>query len=445
MSSETKVLIPDLGEFSGVEVVEVLVAPGDLVEVETPLITLESDKATMEIPSPHAGVVREVPVKVGDSVDEGDLLLLMEVDEDERQSSPEPKLPTSERPPEPAAEETEAVQAPAPSPDPEAAPPPGEKQKTAPPVIARPSDAPAPKAHASPSVRRFARELGVDLTQVRGSGPKDRITRDDVQNFIKKALSGGGAAPVARGPLQLPAVPDIDFSVFGEVEEQPLGRIRQLSGAHLSACWLNIPHVTQFDQADITELEAFRQQQKKAASAQQISMTLMPFLIKASVAVLREMPDFNSSLSADGLNLIRKKYFHIGIAVDTPNGLVVPVIRDVDSKGILELAAELMEVSAKAREGKLLPADMRGGCFSISSLGGIGGTAFTPIVNAPEVAILGVSRATTQPVWDGVAFAPRLMLPLSLSYDHRVIDGAQAVRFTRLLTEMLSDIRRLLL
>ena len=443
MSSETKVLVPDIGDFSGVEVIEVLVAAGDRVEVESPLVTLESDKATMEIPSPHSGVVKEVKINVGDKVGEGDLLLIMDVDGEKTEQPLDSSESMADAPPPPAAEEMETVQAPAPNAVPET-PVPGEKLRSQPPVIARPSDAPGPKAHASPAVRRFARELGVDLLQVRGSGPKGRVTKDDVQGFVKKVVSGGGA-PAARGPLQLPAVPEVDFSAFGEVEEKPLGRIKKLSGAHLSACWLNIPHVTQFDEADIAELEAFRQQQKGAAAAQQISLTFMPFLLKACVGALREMPDFNSSLSADGESLIYKKYFHLGVAVDTPNGLVVPVIRDVDQKGILQLAAELMQVSGKARDGKLLPGDMKGGCFSISSLGGIGGTAFTPIVNAPEVAILGVSRSATKPVWDGSAFQPRLMLPLSLSYDHRVIDGAQAVRFTRLLAELLSDIRRLLL
>lgn len=444
MSSKTKVLIPDIGEFAGVEVIEVLVAPGDRVEVESPLITLESDKATMEIPSPHAGVVAEVNLKVGDRVDVGDLLLTMDTDAGGPAVQSE-AVGTTEQvaPPAPAAEEMEAVQAPAPRID-GAAPLPGEKFKNPPPVIARPSDVPAPTAHASPSVRRFARKLGVDLLQVQGSGLKGRVTRDDVQGFVKKALSGG-TTPVARGVFQLPAIPEVDFSAFGEVEEKPLSRIKKLSGAHLSACWLNIPHVTQFDEADITELEAFRKRQKSQAAEQQISLTFLPFLMKACVGALREMPEFNSSLSADGGSLIYKRYFHMGIAVETPNGLMVPVIRDVERKGILELAAELMQVSGKARAGKLLPADMKGGCFSVSSLGGIGGTAFTPIVNAPEVAILGVSRSATKPVWDGAAFQPRLMLPLSLSYDHRVIDGAQAARFTRLLAELLSDIRRLLL
>ncbi|HEB97792.1 MAG TPA: dihydrolipoyllysine-residue acetyltransferase [Sedimenticola thiotaurini] len=438
MAIEKQIKVPDIGDFAGVEVIEVLVSPGDRVEVEDSLITLESEKATMEIPSPEAGEVKQVLIRVGDRVEEGTPLLVLL--QDEESARPE-AAPEAAGLPEVAAEETEPVQAPAPK---QSRRLPGEKEPHTPPVPVRPSDAPPAKAHASPAVRRFARELGVDLLQVRGSGPKGRITREDVQGFIKKALAGG--APVAAaGPLQLPSIPEVDFGLFGEVEEQPLSRIQKISGAHLSACWLNIPHVTQFDEADITELEAFRREQKAAAEQQQVRLTFLPFLMKACVAALERMPKFNSSLSPDGSALIYKKYFHIGVAVDTPNGLMVPVIRDVDRKGILDLARELMAVSARAREGKLLPEDLKGGCFSISSLGGIGGTAFTPIVNAPEVAILGVSRSFMKPVWDGSAFQPRLTLPLSLSYDHRVIDGADAARFTRLLSELLSDIRRLLL
>ncbi|MES9965939.1 MAG: dihydrolipoyllysine-residue acetyltransferase [Sedimenticola sp.] len=444
MGTETKVLVPDIGDFSGVEVIEVLVNPGDRVEVEASLITLESDKATMEIPSPHAGEVKSIAIKVGDTVSEGDILLVMDVDQEAAVEEPADQGGA----PAPAAEEVEPVQAPAPAPveqPAEAKRLPGEKQPQQPPVLVRPSDAPAVTAHASPSVRRFARELGVDLLQVRGSGSKGRVTKDDVQNFVKSVLASGGAAPAKGGALTLPAIPEVDFSAFGEIDEQPLGRIKKISGAHLSACWLNVPHVTQFDEADITDLEAFRQEQKGIAAKQDIRLTFMPFLMKACVGALQQMPEFNSSLSADGESLIYKRYFHIGIAVDTPNGLMVPVIRDVDKKGIFELAQELVEVSGRARDGKLAPADMKGGCFSISSLGGIGGTAFTPIVNAPEVAILGVSRSAMKPVWDGEAFQPRLMLPLSLSYDHRVIDGAQAARFSTLLSGLLGDLRKLLL
>ena len=439
MAIEKQIKVPDIGDFSGVEVIEVLVKPGDRVEVEDSLITLESDKATMEIPSPEAGEVKQVLIRVGDKVEEGTPLLVLLQDEAAAEEAPVEAADL----PEVAAEETEPVQAPAPK---QAAPQrlPGEKEPHTPPVLVRPSDAPQAKPHASPAVRRFARELGVDLLLVKGSGPKGRITKEDVQGFVKRALSGGAPA-AAAGPLQLPAIPEIDFSLYGEVEEKPLSRIQKISGAHLSACWLNVPHVTQFDEADITELEAFRREQKTAAEQQEVRLTFLPFLMKACVVALQRMPKFNSSLSPDGSALIYKKYFHIGVAVDTPNGLMVPVIRDVDEKGILDLARELMAVSARARDGKLLPEDLKGGCFSISSLGGIGGTAFTPIVNAPEVAILGVSRSFMKPVWDGSGFQPRLTLPLSLSYDHRVIDGADAARFTRLLSELLSDIRRLLL
>ncbi len=452
MGTETKVYLPDLGDFHDVAVIEVLVAPGDRVVVESSLITLESDKATMEIPSPHAGTVKEVLVKVGDKISQGHLIAVMDVEAAPAAAAPAGAAP---QPPEPAAEEVEQVQAPAPAPTPapvapaeEAVAPrlPGDKEQKPRPVIAKPSDAPARKAHASPAVRRFARELGVDLDYVKGSGPKGRVLKEDVQGFVKRALAEGGAVPAAAaGPLQLPVAPEVDWTRYGAVSEQPVPRIKRLSGAHLHRCWLTVPHVTQFDEADITELEAFRQAQKGGAERGGARLTLMPFLMKAVVAALRAMPQFNSALSADGERLVTRHYFNVGVAVDTPNGLVVPVIREVDQKGVLVLAQELGEVSARARDGKLLPADMQGGCFSISSLGGIGGVQFTPIVNAPEVAILGVSRATTKPVWDGAAFQPRLMLPLALSYDHRVIDGADGVRFTTLLAGLLGDVRRLLL
>nr|WP_305792910.1 dihydrolipoyllysine-residue acetyltransferase [Sedimenticola hydrogenitrophicus] len=450
-------MVPDIGDFSGVEVIEVLVSKGDRVAVEDSLVTLESDKATMEIPAAHAGVVKSVEVKVGDTIGEGDLLLILEANEEpeapaeaggeEGQQAPaaqpeeqqtEEAAPGGEGVPAESSEETSAVEG----------PPggrlPGDKATQPPPVQPHPADEPHRVAHASPSVRSFARELGVDLDQVQGSGRKGRITREDVQGFIKQALRAGGGARVS-GALRLPEVPEVDFTRFGEVEVQPLSRIKKIGGAHLTACWLNIPHVTQFDEADITDLEAFRREQKEAAARQDIKLTFLPFLIKACVGALREMPEFNSSLSPDRESLIYKRYFNMGVAVDTPNGLMVPVLRQVDSKSILELAAELAEVSERARQGKLAPADLQGGCFSISSLGGIGGTAFTPIVNAPEVAILGVARSATKPVWNGRKFKPRLMLPLSLSYDHRVIDGAQAARFTVLLSTLLADIRRLLL
>jgi len=440
-SAETNVLVPDIGDFSGVEVIEVLVNPGDRVEVEDSLITLESDKATMEIPSPSAGEVRQVNTKVGDKVTEGDLLLTLLTD-----GNTKPQAARSESSlPQPASEEVGTVQAPAPVESQSTGRLPGEKKSSPPPLPIRPADTKSLTAHASPSVRRFARELGADLLQIRGSGPKGRITREDVQAFIKRTLRSGGAVAPIAGPLQLPGIRAVDFSAYGEVEEKPLVRIQKISGAHLTASWLNIPHVTQFDEADITDLEEFRQAQKADAARQDIRLTMLPLLMKACVGALKAMPAFNSSLSADGERLVYKKYFHIGVAVDTPNGLVVPVVRNVNAKGVLELAAELMETSARARAGKLLPADMQGGCFTISSLGGIGGTSFTPIINAPEVAILGVSRSFNKPVWDGKTFQPRLTLPLSLSYDHRVIDGAQAARFSSLLVGLLSDMRRLLL
>lgn len=446
-SVEREVLVPDIGDFSGVEVIEVLVSEGDSVDVEDSLVTLESDKASMEIPSPLAGVVSSLLVKKGDRVSEGDLLLKLKTMADKLTGEVISDQPGA--PPPVAAEEIEEVQAPAPQPNwdeaNENARQPGEKETRQPPVLVRPSDLGGRLPHASPSVRRFARELGADLAKILGTGPKQRITKEDVQNFIKQALRAGVPATTPAGPMQLPAVPEVDFSKFGEIEEKPLSRIKKLSGAHLSACWLNVPHVTQHDEADITNLEAFRNEQKGNAAKQDIRLTFLPFLMKAVVGALRELPAFNSSLSADRNNLIYKKYFHIGVAVDTPNGLVVPVLRNVDKKGVLELAAELMAVSARARDGKLSPSDLQGGCFSISSLGGIGGTAFTPIVNAPEVAILGVSKSSIRPVWNGQEFQPRLMLPLSLSYDHRVIDGAMAARFTTVLSGYLSDIRRLLL
>ncbi|MCU7904267.1 MAG: 2-oxo acid dehydrogenase subunit E2, partial [Candidatus Thiodiazotropha sp. (ex Epidulcina cf. delphinae)] len=354
--------------------------------------------------------------------------------------------------PAPAAEELETVQAPAPSATEEAAQEsaparrPGDKEISTPPVpdaILAISGSAAP--HAGPGVRRFARELGVDLSLVKGSGPKQRVLKEDVHAFVKQSLRRGGATRTSGSPFEMPPGPEVDYSRFGEVESTPLKRIKKISGAHLHRCWLTVPHVTQFDEADITELERFRKSQKETALKQDVRLTLMPFLMQAVAAALKEMPIFNAALSADGESLINRNYVHIGVAVDTPNGLVVPVIRDVNEKGIFDLARELMTVSAKARDGKLAPADLQGGCFSISSLGGIGGTAFTPIVNAPEVAILGVSRSSMQPVWDGEAFQPRLMLPLSLSYDHRVIDGADGVRFTTFLASLLGDIRRLLL
>jgi pyruvate dehydrogenase E2 component (dihydrolipoamide acetyltransferase) len=434
-----EVRLPDVGDFADVPVVEVLIAPGDRVAIDQSLLTLESDKATMEIPSPHAGEVQSVAVKVGDKLNRGDLLLTLLAE------------PPAGELPETSAEEAEHAQAPASIPKPGAeGRAPGEAERRPAPVVPRPADmaaiAKGRKPHASPAVRRFARELGVDLGLVRGSGPKDRVLKEDVQGFVKQALTAGApSAPAAGLPFALPAAPEVDFARFGEIETVPLPRIKKISGAHLHRCWLSVPHVTQFDEADITELEAFRKGQKDTAAAAGVKLTFLPFLMKAVAAALARMPNLKASLAPGGEELVVKKYTHIGVAVDTPNGLVVPVVRDVDKKAVFDLARELMALSNKARDGKLLPGDMQGGCFSISSLGGIGGTAFTPIVNAPEVAILGVSRSEMKPVWNGREFEPRLMLPLSLSYDHRVVDGAEGVRFTSLVRELLGDIRRLLL
>ena len=435
------VSIPDIGDFKDVEVVEVLVADGDSVEKDGSLITLETDKATMEIPSPHAGMIRDLKVSVGDRVNQGDPLCDIEVAgavaapaEPEAASAPPSGGPA------PTAAEAAAGAAETPQRLP------GEKEARRRPVIAKPSDAPRGKAHASPAVRRFARELGVDLYHVPGSGPKGRVTKEDVQAFVKRTLAEGAPQVAASGgALQLPRPPEIDFSQFGEIEEQELGRIKKISGKHLHNAWLGIPHVTQFDEADITELEAFRKGLKGQAEKEGVKLTFMPFLMKALAACLREYPQVNSSLSPDAEKLILKRYVHIGVAVDTPNGLMVPVVRDVDQKGVMDLARDLMDISSRARAGKLSPSDMQGGCISISSLGGIGGTQFTPIVNSPEVAILGVSRAEMKPKWNGSDFEPRLMMPFSLSYDHRVIDGAEGVSFTSYLGQLLADIRRLLL
>ena len=433
------IALPDVGDFKDVPVIEVLVSPGDRVEIDQSLLTLESDKATMEIPSPRAGVVESVAVKVGDTLSRGDPILSLRSDA------------TTDIAADTSPEEAEAPQAPAATSKPEApARAPGESEPRQAPVLPRPEDMAAiargRKAHASPAVRRFARELGVDLGQVKGSGPKGRILRDDVQAFVKQALSQGAPAASGAGlPFALPAAPEVDYAKFGPVEVAELPRIRKISGRHLHRAWLSVPHVTQFDEADITELDAFRKGQKAASEHEGIKLTFLPFLIKAVATALTRMPILKASLSPDGESLVMKGYTHIGVAVDTPNGLLVPVVRDVDKKGVHQLARELMALSDKARDGKLLPGDMQGGCFSISSLGGIGGTKFTPIVNAPEVAILGVSRSQTKPVWNGTEFVPRLMLPLSLSYDHRVVDGADGARFTALLSALLGDIRQLLL
>ncbi|WP_295360061.1 dihydrolipoyllysine-residue acetyltransferase [Arenimonas sp.] len=437
--------VPDIGDDKDVPVIELLVQPGDAVKKDQGLVTLESDKATMEVPAPFDGIVRELKVKVGDELSEGSVVALIEPAAGEAAAAaPAPKA-EAEAAPAPAVESK-----PAPAPAPKAAPAPGPAapamnagNPSTPPVRFE-ADAllPGKVPHASPAVRVFARELGVDLAQVAGSARAGRITREDVQAFVKQVMAGG-AAPRAGGGggLDLIPWPKVDFSKFGDTERQPLSRIQKLSGANLARNWAMIPHVTQFDDADITEMEAFRK--KLGEENKDVKVTPLVFLIKASVAALKKYPAFNASL--DGDELVLKKYFNIGIAVDTPDGLVVPVIRDADRKGLLELARELGEISARARDKKLTSSDMQGGCFSISSLGGIGGTAFTPIINAPEVAILGVSRSAMKPVWNGSEFAPRLMLPLSLSYDHRVIDGAAAARFTSYLAQVLGDLRRLLL
>ena len=454
MSNTIEIKVPDIGDFSDIPVIELLVSPGDSVDVDDGLVTLESDKATMEVPSPSAGVVRELRVGLDDTVSEGDVVAILEVGEaaGEAEATAEPDTPAEPAASEPAASDATG-EAPAEEPVPEESTgpaPPAEPAATEPRESGAAAVDPGRVPYASPAVRRFARELGVDLAGVKGSGSKGRITRDDVAAHVKQVMSAGGPAPASAGgigglTLDFPELPKVDFSRYGDTERQELSRIQKISAGHLHRNWVGIPHVTQHDEADITDMEAFRLANAEDAKRQGFKLTPLVFLMKAMVASLKAFPRFNASLDPDGATLILKKYFNIGVAVDTPDGLVVPVIRDCDRKGIMELAAELGEVSAKAREGKLKPQDIQGGCISISSLGGIGGTAFTPIINAPEVAILGVSRSSMRPVWDGHEFQPRLMLPLSLSYDHRVIDGAAAARFTRFLASRLEDLRRLTL
>ena len=437
--------VPDIGNYQDVPVIEILVKVGDSVKLDQGLVTLESDKATMEVPSPAAGVVRELKVKLGDSLREGSLVAIIESSAGAAATAPT-AAPAPAPTPAPAPAPTPAPAAPAPA-TPAPAPPVAAQAPA--PIAAPSSEAPPAKPgerpHASPAIRLFARELGVDLSQVTGSGRKGRITKEDVQSFVKRSLAAPAKAPATGGTLGFEVLPwpQVDFAKFGAVEAQPLSRIKKISGANLARNWIRIPHVTQFDKADITEMEAFRK--RLAEEQKDVKVTPLVFLIKAAVAALKRFPHFNASLDASGENLVMKRYFHIGIAVDTPDGLVVPVIRDCDKKGLIDLAKEMAAISAKARDKKLGPADMSGGCFSISSLGGIGGHAFTPIINAPEVAILGVSKSAMEPVWNGSDFVPRLMLPLCLSYDHRVIDGADAARFTTYLAQQLSDIRRLLL
>lgn len=420
MSEIKQVLVPDIGDYKGVSVIEVMIKVGDTISIDDTLLTLETDKAAMDVPSPYSGVVKELHVEIGDKVSQGSLILMLETSNTA----------------------TPSVQSTAPA---AAAP------VTAP-VAAAPQQIPAPatvagiaaggQAHASPAIRRFARELGVDIAQVKGSGEKNRVTKEDVQGFVKTALAQPRAAAGGNG-LQVLDMPVFDFAKYGAIESKPLSRIQKISGANLHRNWVTIPHVTQFDEADITEMEDFRKQLGAEYAKQNVKITPLAFMLKAVVAALQKFPKFNASL--DGENLVLKQYFHIGVAVDTPDGLMVPVLRDVDKKGIVQLAQELAEISAKARDKKITAADMQGGCFTISSLGGIGGTAFTPIINAPEVAILGVSRSCMKPVYQDGQFVPRLMLPLSVSYDHRVIDGAAAARFTAYLAKVLSDIRRLAL
>jgi len=442
LSNTIEIKVPDIGDFSDIPVIEVLVAAGDEVNAEDGLVTLESDKATMEVPSPSAGVIKEMKLKLDDTVSEGDVVAVLEVSNaaesagssGSEQSEPEPPAPEAEH-------ETEDEKP--------AEPPPSEQSQ---PSAQRASGVaavdPGKVPYASPVIRKFARELGVDLTRVSGSASKGRITRDDVAEFVKSVINGAvgtGAAAIGGLKLDFPSLPDFDFSRYGDIEEKALSRIQKISAGHLHRNWVGIPHVTQHDEADITDMEAFRLANADEAVAQGFKLTPLVFLIKAMVAALKKFPTFNASLDPDGETLILKKYYNVGIAVDTPDGLVVPVLRDCERKGIMELGAELAEISGRAREKKLQPTDIQGGCISISSLGGIGGTGFTPIINAPEVAILGVSRSRMMPVWDGNEFKPRLMLPLSLSYDHRVIDGAVAARFTRFLASRLEDLRRLTL
>jgi len=442
------VLVPDIGDFDDVEVIEVHVSGGDAVELEDPLITLESDKATMDVPATASGVVSEVLVKVGDRVSEGSPIVRVGGAGAEPAAAP---VTVAEEDAVATAESTAAAPIPQARPDPGTRPAARKRSAAgpaAPPVSIDSSRSPDEVPHASPGVRKFARELGADLTKISGSGPKGRILREDVQRWVKKTLNETpSAAPAAAtGGAGIPEMPDIDFSQFGEIEKQPLSRIKKLTAANLSRAWLNVPHVTQHDEADITELEEFRQELKKEEESRTgARITMLSFLMKACVVALKEYPVFNASLEKGGENLIVKHYYHMGIAVDTNQGLVVPVVRDVDRKTIRDLAGELADISSRARERKLSPKDLQGASFTISSLGGIGGTAFTPIVNAPEVAILGVSRSSMKPVYENGDFVPRLILPISLSYDHRVIDGSQAAHFTSFLARVLADVRRLLL
>jgi pyruvate dehydrogenase E2 component (dihydrolipoamide acetyltransferase) len=431
-----EIKVPDVGNVAEIDVVEVLIQPGDVVALEQTVATLETDKASMDLPSSAAGTIQQVYIKAGDKVSEGSLIatVLANVEEASTEAPAQQATPPAETPVTPPA----VVKAPEPVSPPVKPAPEAVKAEMAP--VA--SDASDPKPHASPSVRLFARELGVDVTKIKkGSGRKGRILKEDVKNFVKKVISES----IVTTGAGIPSIPAVDFTPFGETEVQKLSKIKRLTGQNLSRVWLNLPMVTYHEEADITDMEAFRNALNAEKTKGELKITGLMFIIKALVAAMQQFPSFNASLSADGESLILKKYLNIGIAVDTPNGLVVPVLRNANNKSINELAAELAEKSEKARLGKLLPSDMQGGCMTISSLGGIGGTSFTPIVNAPEVAILGITRAKMQPVWNGKEFVPRLMLPLDLTYDHRVIDGAEGARFMAVVKQNLSDIRRLLL
>ena len=439
MTDPKEIGLPDIGDFESVDVIEILVAPGDEIKAEDPLITLESDKATMDVPAPFGGIVRQVTVKVGDKVAQGAVIALVDAESATVASTPEQPISAQTPDPDPIATDstdsqtTQTVAEQAAHRSPPSLPPPVERSGGALP-------------HASPATRRFARELGADLRTVRGSGPKGRILKQDIQDYVKNALSGTPAQAVNDASTSgIPPVPQVDYSRWGEIDVQPLSRIQKRSGPHLHRAWLNIPHVTHFDDADITELEAFRQSLNADTQESTASITPLAFTLKALAGAVRRFPKFNSSLADDGEHLVFRKYCNIGIAVDTADGLIVPVIRDVPVKGLIQLATEMNELSRKARSGALNPEDLQAGCITVSNLGGIGGVAFTPIINSPEVAILGVARARMTPVWDGHDFRPRLMLPLSLSYDHRVIDGAEAARFTVFIRELLEDTRRLLL
>ena len=429
-TAATEVKVPDIGDFKDVPIIEIHVKVGDPVNAEDPLITLESDKATLDVPAPSAGTIRQVLVKVGDRVSEGSPIVLLAGNEEGAMQQPTSLLSQQEpataaaAPPTPAAAPTPAATAPAVS-------------------VGAQTDFSG--VHAGPSVRRIAREMGVDLTKVTGTGEKGRISKDDIMAFLRGPAPAPPGAPAAAGGAGIPEIPAQDFSKFGPIETKPLPRIKRLSGPFLHRSWLNVPHVTHNDEADITETDAYRKELDTAGKEKGYRVTLLAFLIKASVSALKQHPEFNASLSPEKDALIYKRYYNIGVAVDTPDGLVVPVVKDADRKGIVEISQELGAISKKARDGKLSPTDMAGGSFTISSLGGIGGTAFTPIVNAPEVAILGVMRSKMAPVWDGNEFKPRLMLPLCVSYDHRVIDGALAARFTRNLCHVLEDVRRIIL